>query len=192
VTRRIFAAIACFVLGAHVHAQAPKSYRIAILSQGNPPTDSIPGADFRQGLRDWKYVEGGNIALEFRYGGGNVEKFSALATEIANMKVDVIVTVGDTAAMAAKRATTSIPIVATEFGSDPVKSGLVSSFGRPEGNVTGLSSISEELWQKRLGIVREFVPRMARVAVLSNPGRPGNISCVAEVRAAAGPMGLQV
>jgi putative ABC transport system substrate-binding protein len=100
---------------------AAKSYRIAVLSQGNPPTNDVPGADFRQGLRDWGYVEGRNVEVDFRYGAGSVEKLPELAGELGRMKVDVIVTVGDSAAIAAKRATTSIPIVATEFGSDPVK-----------------------------------------------------------------------
>lgn len=171
---------------------AAKSYRIAVLSQGNPPTNDVPGADFRQGLRDWGYVEGRNVEVDFRYGGGNVEKLPELAGELGRMKVDVIVTVGDSAAIAAKRATTSIPIVATEFGSDPVKAGIISSLGRPEGNVTGLSAISEELWQKRLSLLRELVPRLTRAAVLWNPGNPGNVSCLNEIRAASGPLGILV
>lgn len=108
------------------------------------------------------------------------------------MKVDVIVTVGDSAAIAAKRATTSIPIIATEFGLDPVKAGIVSSLGRPEGNVTGLSSISEELWPKRLGLLRDLVPRLTRAAVLWNSGNPGNASCLNEIRAASGALGILV
>jgi putative ABC transport system substrate-binding protein len=171
---------------------APKFYRIAVLGQGNPPTNEIPGADFRQGLRDWGYVDGRNVAVEFRYGGGNADKLPELAGELVRMRVDVIVTVGDSAALAAKRATTSIPIVATEFGSDPVKSGLVSSLGRPEGNVTGLSSISDELWPKRLGLLRELVPKLARIVVFWNPGNPGNASCLSEIRAAAAAMGIAV
>src|SRR5262249_4066580 len=79
---------------ANVHA-APKAYRIGVLSQGNPPTNDIPGADFRQGLRDWGYVEGGNVEIDFRYGAGHVEKLPELASELVGMKEDVIVTVGD-------------------------------------------------------------------------------------------------
>ena len=168
-----------------------KSYRIAILSEGNPPTNDVPGADFRQGLRDLGYADG-RVEVDFRYAAGNVEKLPELAGELVRMKVDVIVTVGDSAAIAAKRATTSIPIVATEFGSDPVKAGIVSSLGRPEGNVTGLFSISEELWQKRLGLLRELVPRVTRAAVLWNPGNPGNASCLNEIRAASGALGIAV
>ena len=171
---------------------AAKSYRIGVLSQGNPPTNEIPGADFRQGLKDWGYVNGGNVSVEFRYGAGGADKLTELANELVKMNVDLIVTVGDAAAAAAKRSTTSIPVVATEFGQDPVKAGLVSSLGRPDGHVTGLSSISEELWPKRLGLLRQLVPKINRVIMLSNPLNPGNDSCVAEFRAAAVAMSIQV
>jgi putative ABC transport system substrate-binding protein len=174
-------------------AQSPtKSYRIGVLSQGNPPTNEIPGADFRQGLKDWGYVNGGNVSVEFRYGAGNVDKLTELANELVKMNVDVIVTVGDSAAFAAKKATPSIPIVATEFGVDPVKTGLVSTLSRPTANVTGLSSISDELWSKRLGLLRELVPRLARVAVFWNSGNPGNTDCLAKIRAAGSEMKVQV
>jgi putative ABC transport system substrate-binding protein len=172
--------------------EAAKSYRIAVLSQGNPPTNDIPGADFRQGLRDLGYVQGRNVEVDFRYGAGSVEKLPELAGELGRMKVDVIVTVGDSAAIAAKRATTSIPIVATEFGSDPVKAGFISSLGRPEGNVTGLSAISEELWQKRLSLLRGLVPRLKLAAVLWNSENLGNASCLNEIRAASGALGILV
>jgi putative ABC transport system substrate-binding protein len=191
-------ALACASIAA---AQAPvkppspapaKSYRIGVLSQGNPPTNEVPGADFRQGLKDWGYVTGRNVSVEFRYGAGSVDKLPDLASELVRMNVDVIVTVGDSAAFAAKKATTSIPVVVTEFGVDPVKTGLVSSLGRPTGNVTGLSSISDELWPKRLGLLRELVPRLARVTVFWNSGNPGNAECLDQIRAAASEMKLQV
>ncbi|HTP98561.1 MAG TPA: ABC transporter substrate-binding protein, partial [Casimicrobiaceae bacterium] len=182
-----------FALAAAAPLAPPaKSYRIGVLAQGNPPTNEIPGADFRQGLRDWKYVDGKNVAVEFRYGGGKSERLPELADELVKMKVDVIVTVGDSAALAAKKATTSIPIIATEFGSDPVKAGLVSSLGRPNGNVTGLSSTSEEQWGKRLDLLRQFVPRLARLIVMWNPANPGNAACLAEIRASAVAMKIQV
>jgi putative ABC transport system substrate-binding protein len=172
-------------------SQTPaKSYRIGVLSQGNPPTNEIPGADFRQGLKDWGY--GGNVSVEFRYGAGHVDKLSELANELVKMNVDVILTVGDSAAFAAKKATTTIPVVATEFGVDPVKTGLVSSLARPTANVTGLSSISDELWSKRLGLLRDLVPRVARVTVFWNSGNPGNIACLAQIRAAGADMNVQV
>lgn len=184
---------ALFALAAAAPPPPPaKSYRIGVLAQGNPPTNEIPGADFRQGLRDWGYVDGRNVAVDFRYGAGKVDKLPELADELVKMKVDVIVTVGDSAALAAKKATTTVPIIATEFGSDPVKAGLVSSLGRPDGNVTGLFSISDELWAKRLGLLQQLVPKLGRMVVLWNPANPGNASCVAEIRAAAGPTKIQV
>ncbi|MFO1314540.1 MAG: ABC transporter substrate-binding protein [Burkholderiales bacterium] len=174
-------------------AQPPsKSYRIGVLIQGNPPTNEIPGADFRQGLKDWGYVTGGNVAVEFRYGAGNADRLPELAGELVKMNVDVIVTVGDSAAFAAKKATASIPVVATEFGVDPVKTGLVASLARPTGNVTGLSSISDELWSKRLALLRELVPRLARVTVVWNSGNPGNVACLAQTRTAGSEMNFQV
>lgn len=169
-----------------------RPYRIGVLSQGNPPTNEVPGADFRQGLKDRGYVNGGNVAVEFRYGGSGVDRLPALAGEFVKMNVDVIVTVGDSAAFAAKKATSTIPVIATEFGVDPVKTGLVTSLGRPAGNVTGLSSISDELWPKRLGLLRELVPRLSRVAVFWNSGNPGNVACLAQIRAAGSEMKVQV
>ena len=175
------------------HGQpAPKVYRIGWLGHGSAPTGANPGvADFQQGLRDLGYVDGKNVVVEFRYASGNVDKLPELANEFARLKVDVIVTSGEPAAFAAKRATNAIPIVATEFGLDPVKAGLVASLNRPGGNVTGLSSISEELWQKRLALLRELVPRLSRVTVLWNPANPGNRSCLDEIRTAAQAMGMQ-
>jgi putative ABC transport system substrate-binding protein len=137
-------------------------------------------------------VEGQNLVIEYRFANGNVERLPELAAELVRLPVDVIVTSGEPAALAAKRATKSIPIVATEFGLDPVKAGLVSSLGRPDGNVTGMATLSEDLWQKRLGLLREVAPKISRLAVLWNPGNPGNASCVEEIKAAAPTMGMQL
>ena len=108
------------------------------------------------------------------------------------LRVDVIVTVGESAAFAAKRATSAIPIVATELGQDPVKAGLVARLGRPGGNLTGLASQSDELWEKRLGLLKEVVPRLSRVAVIANPSNPGNVSCMEEIRSVAQGLRLQL
>jgi putative tryptophan/tyrosine transport system substrate-binding protein len=137
-------------------------------------------------------MEGQNVVIEYRYVNGNVERLPDLAAELVRLPVDVIVTSGESAALAAKRATKSIPIVATEFGMDPVKAGLVSSLGRPDGNVTGMATLSEELWQKRLGLLREVAPKIAGLAVLWNPANLGNASCVEEIKAAASTMRMQV
>ena len=101
-------------------------------------------------------------------------------------------TSGESAALAAKRATAAIPIVATELGQDPVKTGLVTSLARPGGNLTGLAMQSEELWQKRIALLKEIVPAASRIAVIANPANPGNASCRDEIRAAAPGLGLEV
>jgi putative ABC transport system substrate-binding protein len=190
------AAVALALLGAPiVEAAQPsmKLHRVGWLSPGSAP--SVPNrndGDFQQGLRDLGYIEGQNVVVEYRYANGNVERLPDLAAELVRLPVDVIVTSSDSAALAAKRATKSIPIVATEFGLDPVKAGLVVSLGRPDGNVTGMATLSEDLWQKRLGLLREVAPKIARLAVLWNPANLGNASCVEEIKAAAPTMGMQV
>ena len=118
---------------------ATKTYRIGWLAISSPPSGtSRSAADFQQGLRDVGYVEGRNLAIEYRYASGNAGRLADLAAELVRLSVDVIVTSGEPAAHAALRATKAIPIVATEIGVDPVKAGLVASLGHPGGNVTGL------------------------------------------------------
>jgi putative tryptophan/tyrosine transport system substrate-binding protein len=172
---------------------APTAPRIGWLSLGNAPPDPNRGVpDFQQGLRDVGYVVGKNIAIEYRFANGNSERLPELAAELVRLPVDVIVTSGEPAALAAKRATTTVPVVATEFGLDPVKAGLVASLGRPGGNITGMATISEELWEKRLGLLRQIAPKVARLAVLWNPANPGNAVCLSEIESAAKPMGVRL
>jgi putative tryptophan/tyrosine transport system substrate-binding protein len=189
-------AVAMGLLGAPiVEAAQPstKVYRIGWLGPGSAPSGpNRNGGDFQQGLHDVGYVEGQNLVIEYRFANGHLEGLPELAAELVHLPVDVIVTSGEPAALAAKRATKSVPIVATEFGQDPVKAGLVSSLGRPDGNVTGMATLSEDLWQKRLGLLKEVTPKIVRLAVLWNPGNPGNASCVEEIKAAAPTMGMQV
>jgi putative tryptophan/tyrosine transport system substrate-binding protein len=175
-------------------AQSPtKIYRIGWLDHGDPPSGANRNVgDFQQGLRDTGYVEGKNLAIEYRYAGGNAEKLAALAAELVRLPVDVIVTSGEPAALAAKRATSTIPIVMTEIGMDPVKAGIVASLARPGANVTGLASLSNDLWQKRMALLKEFAPKASRGTVLWNPANPGNADCVAEIKAAAPALGMQV
>jgi putative tryptophan/tyrosine transport system substrate-binding protein len=169
-----------------------KIYRIGWLGYGSVPAGGNRNVgDFQQGLRDAGYVERKNLAIEYRYASNNPEQLASLAAELIRMPVDVIVTSGEPAALAAKRATSTIPIIMTEIGMDPVKAGLVASLGRPGGNVTGLASLSNDLWQKRLALLREFAPKASRVAVLWNPANPGNADCVAEIKAAAPSLGMQ-
>jgi putative ABC transport system substrate-binding protein len=176
------------------HAQpSAKVYRIGWLGHGSVPTSANPGiSDFQQGLRDYGYIDGKNVVVEFRYASGNVDKLPELASELTRLKVDIIVTSGEPATFAAKGATNAIPIVATEFGLDPVKAGLVASLNRPGGNVTGLSSISEELWKRRIQLLKGLAPKIGRVAVLWNSANPGNKSCLTEIQTAADAMGLQL
>lgn len=180
------------VAAAVVAQSLAKVYRIAWLGNGNPPAGRANLADFEQGLRDRGYVDRQNVLIEYQYAKGDPAQLSRLAAELARLNVDVIVTSGEPAALAAKRATSTIPIITTEFGFDPVKAGLVASLGKPDGNVTGLASRSEELWEKRVGTLKVLVPRLARLSVLWNPANPGNVACLGEIQRAGTSMGLQV
>ena len=198
--RRAFAICIVIVVVAHL-ATTPiagaqtvtKIHRVGWLSSGSTPPGANPvPSDFQRGMRDLGYVVGQNVVIEFRESDGNTDRLSDLATELARMPVDVIITAGDAAALAAGRATKTVPIVATEFGLDPVKAGLVASFARPEGNVTGLASISEDLWNKRLSMLKEMTPMVTRLVALWNPTNPGNTICVEELRTAARAQGIQL
>jgi ABC-type uncharacterized transport system substrate-binding protein len=149
-------------------AQQPaKIPRIGFLSHSSGPNPDIDA--FRQGLRELGWIEGQNIAVEYRWAAGRQDQLPALVAELVRLRVDVIVTSSTPAAQAAKQATTTIPIVAT-FVADPVGSGLVASLARPGGNVTGLSTLAAELVAKRLELLKEVVSGVTRVAVLWQPG----------------------
>src|SRR5215468_3531702 len=143
-------------------AQAPaKPYRIGWLSDGAPPSGvGAGGGELQQALREAGYVEGRNFVIEYRYAAGNVERLPGLAAELVRARVDVIVTSGEPAALAAQQATRTIPIVVTQMGIDPVKAGLVTSLGRPEANITGLATLSDDLWEKRLGLLKQVAPKV--------------------------------
>ena len=126
---------------------------------------------FRQGLRELGYVEGKNIAIEWRWAEGKFDRLPDLAAELLRLKVDIIVSAGPAATRAAKKATTTIPIVMTNEG-DPVGTGFVASLARPGGNITGLSTLAPELDGKRLELLKETVPKLSRVAVIGrSPSR---------------------
>jgi putative ABC transport system substrate-binding protein len=146
--------------------QSTKIPRVGILFIGGRDQPHLEA--FKQGLRERGYTEGQNIALDYRYAEGNQDRLPALAAELVQLKVDVIVTTSGNSARAATEATKTIPIVLTT-GADPVKSGLAESLAKPGRNVTGLSIIEEDLSGKRVEILKETFPKMTRLAFLWNP-----------------------
>ena len=156
-----------------VEAQQPKKVtRIGYLSAFNPVNESTRTEAIRLALRELGYIEGQNIAIAYRYAEGKIDQFPELAADLVRLKVDIIVVAGgDRLTLAAKNATKTIPIVMTGSGLDPVEAGLVESLARPGGNVTGLTSLIGELSGKRLELLKEAVPKVARVVVLyeANP-----------------------
>ena len=152
-------------------AQQPKKVpRIGYLSSFDPATESARSEAIRLALRELGYIEGQNIATEYRYAEGKLDRFPELAAELVRLKVDIIVAAGGAGLLrAAKNATKTIPIVMVGQGIDPVEAGLVESLARPGGNVTGLTILSRELGGKRLELLKEAVPKIARVAVLYDP-----------------------
>jgi putative ABC transport system substrate-binding protein len=163
-------------------AQQPKKLpQIGYLSSGNPTSESTRSEGIRLALRERGYIEGQNIAIEYRYSEGKQDRHLELAAELVHLKVDIIVVAGgDTVIRSAQNATKTIPIVLTGSGSDPVKAGFVESLARPGGNVTGLTNLSRELGGKRLELLKEAVPKLARVAVLYDPAIPGTTREVKE------------
>jgi putative tryptophan/tyrosine transport system substrate-binding protein len=185
--------VAALLLGSMAEAQQPKKIpRIGYLSSSDAATESTGSEAIRLALRERGYIEGQNITIEYRYAEGKVDRFSELATELVRLKVDVIVVAGGPIwVQAVKKATKTIPIVMMGIGTDPVVAGLIDSLARPGGNVTGLTLLSEELGGKRLELLKEAVPKLARVAVLYNPATPGTVREVKEVLpVAASALGL--
>jgi putative ABC transport system substrate-binding protein len=142
-------------------------------------------------LRELGYVEGKNIAIEWRYAEGKFDRLPGLAAELVSLNVDVIVTAGPMDTRAAKEATSTIPIVMT-WDQDPVGSGFVASLARPGGNVTGLSSLAPEISGKQLELLKDIVPRLSRAAFLGNSKEPGNAQALKETEAAARSFGVQL
>ena len=160
--------LACFRLA---DAQQPKKVpRIGYLSSLDPASESTRSEGIRLALRELGYIEGQNIATEYRYAEGKLDRVPELAAELVRLKVDIIVVAGGTGSIqAAKNATKTIPIVMTGGGVDPVEAGLVESLARPGGNVTGITILSRELGGKRLELLKEAVTKLVRVAVLYDP-----------------------
>ena len=148
-------------------------------------------AAFVQRLRELGWIDGRNVAIEYRWGEGRDERFAEIAAEFVRLKVDVIVTSGTPQVLAAKQATSVIPIVFATAG-DPVGTGLVTSLARPGGNVTGLSNQMTDLAGKRLELLREVVPNLRRLATMANVANPAVVLEIAEAQAAARVLGLEV
>ena len=176
-------------------AQQPgKVPRIGYLSNTERARDYARPEAIRSALRELGHIEGQNIAIEYRYAEGKLDRLPALAAELVRLKVDIIVAAGgDPVVRAAMNATKMIPIVMTGTGTDPVEAGLVESLARPGGNVTGITNLSRELSGKRLHLLKEAVPKIARVEVLYDPANAGNLREVNEVLPdAARALGLTV
>jgi putative ABC transport system substrate-binding protein len=172
--------------------EAKKVARIGILIAASTSFYSARVEALRQRLRELGYVEGKNIVIEYRYAEGKLERLPDLAAELVRLKVDVIVTAPTQAALAAKKASATIPIVFTDIASDPAGIGLVSSLARPGGNITGLSVMAPDLNGKRLELLKESFPNVARVAVLwQSGGMRGNLTFT-EMEAAAKSLGLKL
>jgi putative ABC transport system substrate-binding protein len=183
------------VVGAAASAQQPKRVpRIGYLSAVDAVSESPRSESFRLALRERSYIEGQNIAIEYRHAEGKRDRFPGLAAELVRLKVDIIVAAGgDLLIQAVKNATKTIPIIMVGPGLDPVGAGLVESLARPGGNVTGITNLSVELGGKRLELLKETVPKLARVAVLYEPANPPGVLQVKEVLpAAARALGLTV
>ena len=182
---RIFAICAMlFAFCFSASAQQPKKiYRIGYLSSVDPATDSPRAEGIRLALRELGYIEGQNVATEYRYAEeGKLDRLPELAAELVQLKVDIIVVAagGPTQIQAAKNATKTIPIVMTGSSFDPVAAGFINSLARPGGNVTGLSGLSKELDGKRLELLKEAVTKLARVAVLYASPSQGRVLDVKE------------
>src|SRR5580765_1022871 len=177
-----------FALCGFVHAQQPgKIFRIGFLDPSTPSGSAVLVDAFRQELNKLGWIEGKNITIEYRFAEQKNERLPELAADLVRLKVDLIVVTGAPQALAAKKATTSVPIVMAN-ASDPVGEGLIASLARPGGNVTGLSTLATELNSKRLEILKDAVPKLTRVGLMRSSGANKAISGslqLEEIRAAA-------
>jgi len=193
--RQIFWVPLCallLALGVPVDAQQPKKIsRVGYLAAVSAAADAPRLEAFRQGLRDLGYIEGQNIIIEYRHEGGGFERLPELVAELVGQKPDVLVAVTTNAALAVKKATTTIPIVFMGV-TDPVTAGLVESLARPGGNTTGITNMAAILTSKRLELFKETLPTVSRVAVLWDPQAPGSVPQWQASQLPARELGLQL
>jgi putative tryptophan/tyrosine transport system substrate-binding protein len=188
----ILFAVMLLAVAVITEAQQPKKVpRMGYLCPTRPSSLLTRTEAFRQGLKELGYIEGKNIALEYRWGEGKVDRLPDLAGELVRLNVDVIVTCGPLSTRSAKEATVTIPIVMT-MDSDPVGNGFVASLARPGGNITGLSTLAPEISGKQLELLKEIVPKLSRVAVLGTSTSSGNAQLVKETELAAGAFGVKL
>jgi putative ABC transport system substrate-binding protein len=178
----------CFSANAQ---QGTKLPRIGYLAASNEASHAPRVTGLRQGLRELGYVEGQNILIEYRYAGGNSDRLRELAAELAGLKVDAIVSTGTEGALAAKQATSTIPIIMAT-GDDPVARGVITSLAKPGGNVTGVTSAAGDIAGKRLEILKETIPSLRRVGVLWYPPDPGAAANFKQTKAAGQILRIQI
>jgi putative tryptophan/tyrosine transport system substrate-binding protein len=171
--------------------QTNKVSRIGFLGAGTASALAGRLDALRQGLRDLGYIEGKNIAIEYRYADGKLDQIPRNAAELVQLKVDIIVTGGPTDTRAAKGVTSTIPIVMTNEG-DPVGTGIVSSLARPGGNITGLTPLAPGLNERRVELLKETLPRLSYVFVLRVPGNPSSAVALKETKVAARSLGIKL
>ena len=183
-----------FALCLCAHAQQTKKLpRIGYLSSIDSTNESARAEGIRRALKELGYVEGQNIATEYRYSEGKTDRASEFANDFARLKVDIIIVAGGIIWIrAAKNATKTIPIVMVGAGNDPIEAGLIESLGRPGGNITGLTNLSGKLGAKQLELLKDAVPKIVRVAVLYEAATPENLVQLKEVQAAAPMLKLTV
>jgi putative ABC transport system substrate-binding protein len=174
------------------NGQSGKTPQVGFLATGSREGRAFLIDSFLDGLRRLGYVEGQNIVIVYRFSDGQDDRLPALAAELVEQKVDVILASGTPATFAAKRATTTIPIVMPASAADPVATGLVASFARPGGNITGLSALTAGLAGKRLELMKEILPGLKRVAVFWNPTNPTYGPVLAELEAATDTLAVQL
>jgi len=186
----LFGGAAAWPLNARAQ-QVGKRYTVGILGAGGGDVQAALASAFSAGLREWGWIEGKNVAFEYRNAENRLERLPELAADLVLLKVDVIAADGTLAPLAAKQATTTIPIVMTAAG-DPLGSGLVASLAHPGGNVTGMSLMAPDLGAKRLELLKELLPRLSRVAVLWNAANPYSALVFKQTQDGGRTLGIEV